>query len=431
MSFATTYAARRVSAHDALHHVHDHDTIVVPTGAGEPPTLLEALSEQRRSFHGVEVSSILPVRPFGYFDAETREHVRSTGYFLGEPNRKAVHAGWAQVRPCNFSEMPGMVRRGLFPADVVFAMASPMDPHGFFALSLGVDYTLAAIEKARAVVLEVNPRVPFTHGNCHVHIDQVTAVVEDERPLLEVAAPPVDAVERAIGEQVADLIPDGVTLQIGYGAIPDAVVRQLTGRRDLGIATEMMGEGILDLVESGAVTNRGKTIDRGVATATFALGSQRLYDWMDRNPGIEMHPADHTNDPYVMGQIDRLHAINGTIEIDFMGQCCSESIGPLPYSGTGGQSDFVRAANRSAGGKAIIVAPSTAKGGTVSRIVPTLRPGAHVTTSKNDVDYVVTEYGVAQLRGTSNQERVRRLLAIAHPDFRDELGERAQQMHLM
>jgi len=238
-------------------------------------------------------------------------------------------------------------------------------------------------------------------------------------------------VQESIGKYVAELIDDGSTLQIGYGGIPDAVVMQLTGKRDLGIHTEMIGDGILTLVESGAVTNRRKNYLPGKSIATFALGSNRLYRYMDRNPSLEMHPVNFTNDPALAGLNDNLVAINATMQIDLLGQCGSESLGHAPYSGTGGQSDFVRAANRSRGGKAFIVLPSTAKGDTVSRIVPSLSPGTHVSTSKNDINYVVTEYGVAQLRGKSAGQRARELIAIAHPDFRAELTEQAKRANLL
>ncbi|MBY0236418.1 MAG: 4-hydroxybutyrate CoA-transferase, partial [Burkholderiaceae bacterium] len=230
---------------------------------------------------------------------------------------------------------------------------------------------------------------------------------------------------------VADMIDDGSTLQIGYGGIPDAVVMQLTAKRDLGIHTEMIGDGILTLIESGAVTNRRKNYLPGKMVATFALGSQKLYRFLDRNPGLEMHPVDFTNDPYLAGKNDKLVAINATLQIDLLGQCGSESLGPTPYSGTGGQSDFVRAANRSLGGKAFIVVPSTAKDDSISRIVPTLTPGTHVSTSKNDINYVVSEYGVAQLRGKSAKQRAQEMIAIAHPSFRAELTEQAKKLKLL
>ncbi|NTV12280.1 MAG: 4-hydroxybutyrate CoA-transferase, partial [Zoogloea sp.] len=317
------------------------------------------------------------------------------------------------------------------PVDVVFIMASPMDEHGFFSLSLGVDYTMAAVKKARAVVLEVNPNVPFANGDCHIHISQVAALTESEDPILEVGLPKIGPVQEAIGKYVADLIEDGSTLQIGYGGIPDAVVMQLTHKRDLGIHTEMIGDGILKLVESGAVNCKRKNYLPGKIVATFALGSSKLYSFLHRNPMVEMHPVNFTNDPYLAGQNDKLVAINATMQVDFLGQCGSESLGVTPYSGTGGQVDFVRAANRSREGKAFIVLPSTAKDDTISRIVPTLATGTAVTTSKNDINYVVTEFGVAQLRGKSVKQRAEALIAIAHPKFRDELREAARGLRIL
>ncbi|MBV8124033.1 MAG: acetyl-CoA hydrolase/transferase family protein, partial [Paucibacter sp.] len=391
MSIQSQYQQKRREAIDAVSVVRDGDFIVVPTGVGEPPALLTALSEQRLRWRDVKVGQILPVRKFGYFDPETVEHVRHVSFFFGAASRAGGQAGWVDFIPSYFSEMPTLIERGQIPADVVFAMASPMDQHGYFSLSLGTDYTMAAVAKARAIVLEVNPNVPFAFGACHVHISQVSALVESGEAVMEVGLPKIGPVQQAIGKYVADMIDDGSTLQIGYGGIPDAVVMQLTAKRDLGIHTEMIGDGILTLIESGAVTNRRKTFMPGRMVATFALGSNKLYRFMDRNPALEMHPVDFTNDPYVASRNDNLVAINATLQIDLLGQCGSESLGAVPYSGTGGQSDFVRAANRSRDGKAFIVLPSTAKDDSISRIVPTLTPGAHVSTSKNDINYVVTE----------------------------------------
>ena len=426
----TAYRQCRRSAADAVALVRDGDSIIVPTGVGEPPALLAALSDRRRSLHGVRVSQILAMRPFAYLDPATVEHVRHVAFFYGGATRAGGQAGWIDFIPNHFSEIPGLIERGQIPAEVVFTMASPMDSHGYFSLSLATDYTLAAIRQARAVVLEVNPNVPFAYGNCHVHVSQVAALVESDEPLLEVGLPKIGPVQEAIGGQVAELIEDGSTLQIGYGGIPDAVVMQLTKKHDLGIHTEMIGDGILTLIESGAVTNRHKNYRPGKMLATFALGSRRLYHWLDRNPALEMHPVDTTNDPALAGLNDKLVAINATLQIDLLGQCGSESLGPLPYSGTGGQADFVRAANRSRGGKAFIVLPSTARNDTLSRIVPVLSPGSHVSTGKNEVNYVVTEYGVAQLRGQSARQRAAALIGIAHPRFRDELVEQARRLGL-
>lgn len=425
------YDNKRMTPTDAAGLIRNGDTIVVPTGVGEPPALLHALSERRRELRDVAVSQILPLRRFAYFDPDTRANVRHDAYFFGGASRPGGQAGWIDYVPVYFSELPMLLDRGLLPAEVVVSMASPMDEHGYFSLSLAPDYTMAAVRRARVVLLEVNPNVPFANGDCLVHISQVAGVVESEDALFEVGLPEIGSVQEAIGKYVADLIDDGATLQIGYGGIPDAVVMQLKHKHDLGIHTEMLGDGILSLIEAGAVTNRRKTFMPGRTVATFALGSHRLYRTMHRNPGIEMHPVDFTNDPYVAARNDNLCAINATMQIDLIGQCGSESLGHLPYSGTGGQVDFVRAANRSKGGKAFIVLPSTAKGGTVSRIAPVLSPGTHVTTSKNDINYVVTEYGVAQLRGKTAKQRAEALIGIAHPDFRGELREAARKMSLL
>jgi len=431
MSVQTQYQQKRMAAADAIRCIKNGDTIIVPSAVGEPPSLLAALSEARRDFRDVVISQILPIQKYGYLDPETVENVRHSAYFYGGPTRPGGQAGWVDYVPAYFSELPDLIRRDLSPATAVFALVSEMDEHGYFSCSLGTDYTMEAVKKARAVVLEVNPNVPFAYGNCHIHISQVAALCESEAPVAEVGLPKIGPVQEAIGKYVADMIPNGATLQIGYGGIPDAVVMQLTHKHDLGVHTEMVGDGIMTLVEAGVVNNRKKNYNPGKMLATFALGSKKLYQFMHRNPALEMHPVDTTNDPYLAGQNDNLHAINATMEIDFIGQCGSESRGYLPYSGTGGQTDFVRSANRSRGGKAFIVLPSTAKDDTISRIVPTLTPGTHISTSKNDVNYVVTEYGVAQLRGKTAKQRCEALIGIAHPNFRDELREAARKMKLL
>lgn len=422
------YEAKRVGPVDALAQLRDDDMIIVPTGVGEPPALLTALSSERTRWRGIRVAQILAMRKYGYFDQDTAAHVRHAALFFGGASRASGQGGWCDFIPNYFSEIPVLIERGLMPCDVVFALASSMNAQGYFSLSLGTDYTMAAIARARVVVLEVNPNVPFAHGQCHVHISQVTRLIESDEPILEVGLPAIGPVQEAIGKSVADMIEDGSTLQIGYGGIPDAVVMQLTGKHDLGVHTEMIGDGILRLVECGAVTNRRKTLLPGKMVATFALGSRRLYDFMHHNPMLEMHPSNFTNDPYIAAQNDKLVSINASLQVDLLGQCGSESIAHLPYSGTGGQVDFVRAANRSRGGKSFIVLPSTAKDGSISRIVPMLTPGTHATTSKNDVNYVVTEFGVAQLRGKSAKQRAQALIAIAHPDFRAQLRAEANRM---
>jgi acyl-CoA hydrolase len=343
MSIQELYLRKRMSADAAVGLVRDGDFIIVPTGVGEPPGLLTALSERRRELHDVKLAQILAMRPYAYIDPDTVEHLRHVALFFGGATRAGGQAGWIDFIPNCFSELPSLIGRGLIPSDVVLSMASPMDAQGNFAISLAADYTLAAIARARAVVLEVNPNVPFAFGNCHVHISKVAALFESSEPVLEVGLPAIGPVQQAIGKFVAELIDDGSTLQIGYGGIPDAVVMQLSGKHDLGIHTEMLGDGILSLVECGAVTNRRKNHLPGKMVATFALGSSKLYSYMDRNPALEMHPVDFTNDPALAGLNDKLVAINATLQIDLLGQCGSESLGLMPYSGTGGQADFVRA----------------------------------------------------------------------------------------
>ncbi len=431
LSIKELYRKKLRPAEEAIRLIKRGDTIVVASGVGEPPVLLTALSEHRREFLDVKVCQIIPRKAVGYFDPETVGHICHMAYFISHTSRAGVQQGWIDYLPNNLSEIPRMIRDGYMASDIVLSLASPMDENGYIAISLGTSYTMAAIEKARSVILEVNPNVPYTYGDCLVHISKVTAIVEGDTQVTEIGLPKITPVHEAIGQFVAEQIPDGSTIQLGYGGIPDAVVSQLMHKHDLGIHTEFLGDGLLALVEGGVATNRKKNYLPGKIIATFAGGSRRLYDFMDHNPNLEMHPADFTNDPYLAGQNDNLMAINAAIQVDFLGQCCSETIGSVPYSGTGGQVDFVRAANRSKGGKAFIVLPSTAKDGKLSRIAPVLAKGSVVTTSKNEVNYVVTEYGIAQLRGKSAKQRAREMIAIAHPDFRGELTETAKQMNLL
>lgn len=431
MSLMDDYRAKTVDAATAVSHVQDGDTIVVPIGAGEPPTLLEALSAKRREYRNVTVFQLLALKPYEYFDPTTAQHVRHATAFLGGASRGPVNEGWADFVPAHFSELPDLLRTGKIASEVVFAQVSPMSPHGYFALGVSTDYTHAALSRARTVVLEVNEQLPFTYGNCHVHLRDVTAVVESEHPMVTLPPATVGEVERGIARHVTDLIPDGATLQIGIGAIPDAVVAQLMTKNDLGLHTEMLGDGPLALIEAGVVTNRAKNLDRGKTVATFAFGSHRLYEWMDHNAALEMRPVDEVNAPPVAGKVDRLHSINSSMAVDLTGQCASEGLGTRTYSGVGGQFDFVRAANRSAGGRSIIAMPATAKGGTVSTIVVSHPLGTPITTLRMDADHICTEYGTAQLRGKSVRERAEQLIAIAHPDFRDELTAQAREHPLL
>ena len=337
---------------------------------------------------------------------------------------------WADFTPNYFHEIPRLIRE-VWPSDAAGAIVSPMDEHGFFSLGLGVDYTWEALHKAKKVIFEVNQDAPRCHGNCQVHISNVSHVYESNDPLLELPVIPLSEVDKAIGGYVAEQINDGSTLQIGFGGVPNAVCKALENKKDLGIHTEMITEGIMELAECGAVNCSRKNYNHGKMIGTFAWGSKRLYEFMHNNPMLQMHPVDYTNEPYNVGQNDNMVAINSTIEIDLLGQCCSESMGPKQWSGTGGQVDFFRGVNISKGGKGFVTMPSTAKKGAVSRIVPTLEPGAVVTTNKNDVDHVVTEYGIAKIRGQNARQRALGLIRICHPDFRDELKTAAQKMKVI
>jgi len=319
MSIQQIYQQKLTSAQDAVRLVRNGDFIIVPTGVGEPPALLNALSEKRFDLQDVKVGQILAMRKYAYLDPDTTKHVQHVAFFFGAATRAGGQAGWVDFIPNYFSEIPSQIERGQIPADVVFSMASPMDEEGHFSLSLGADYTMAALAKAHSVVLEVNPNVPFAFGDCRVHVSKVTALIESNDPVLEVGLPKIGVVQEAIGKYVADMIDDGSTLQIGYGGIPDAVVMQLTHKHDLGIHTEMIGDGILSLVECGAVTNRRKNYLPGKMIATFALGSRKLYRFMDRNPALEMHPANFTNDPALAGMNDNLVAINAALQVDLLG----------------------------------------------------------------------------------------------------------------
>jgi acyl-CoA hydrolase len=421
------YRDKLCSPAEAASIVRSGDHLCFPLNAGEPVAFVRALAARRRELEGVIVNQQHHICP-DYFTEDAVPHIRVQSWFTSHVSRAAVQKGWADFVPNNFSEVPRLLNE-YWPIDLVAAQVSPMDEHGFFTCGLSVGYTLEAVRKARKVVVQVNPRAPRTHGICHIHLSEVDHVIESEEPIVEQPPIGITPVEEAIGGYIAEQIEDGSTIQLGFGGIPNAVSKALLRKKDLGIHTELLTEGMADLMLAGAVNGSRKTLHPGKVIATFAIGTKRLYDLMNDNPVIEMHPVDYVNNPSVVGQNDKMVSINATIEVDLLGQCCSESLGHLQWSGTGGQSDFVRGANGSRGGKSFITTASTAKHGTISCIVPTLTPGAAVSTSKNDVDHVVTEYGVAKLRGKTARQRALNLIAVAHPDFRAELSEAARRMN--
>ncbi len=408
-----------------------HQRAYVHESMMAPVSLLEALTARARALRGVEVVHLHTNAPAPYVAPDLAGHVRHNALFCGPNVREAVQDGRADFTPVFLSEIPGMFKDGTLPLDVALLQVSPPDAHGFCRLGLSVACARAAADHARVVVAELNPRVPRTLGHSAVHVSQIDYAVEVDRPLPEVPPPPIDDAARAIGEHIAAQIPNGATLQMGIGAIPDAVLAALGHHECLGVHTEMFSDGLIPLVESGVVSCRKKTRFEGRVVTSFAMGTQRVADFVDKNPFVEFHGSEVVNDPREIAKQHRMVAINSAIQIDLTGQVCADSIGDKIYSGIGGQMDFMRGAVRSKGGKAFIALPSTAKGGQLSRIVPRLSPGAGVVTTRGHVQYIVTEHGAVDLRGRSLRQRAELLISIAHPDHRAELRHAARERHLV
>ena len=356
--------------------------------------------------------------------------IRNTTWFSGGGARKAVNAGIADVMPCCYRDIPSLIKKYV-PVDAFIVTVSPMDKFGYFSTGITASNCETLIEKAKHIFLEVNPEMPRVTSAPMIHISQVDALCEYSQELPIIPPAQIDEISGKIGQLIADEIPDGATIQLGIGAIPEAVGLALKDKKDLGIHTELLTDSMIELIECGAVTNKKKPIHTGKTVATFSFGSKRIYEYLNDNPSVEILPVDYVNNPEVIRQHPNFISVNGALEVDFWGQVCAESIGTKHFSGTGGQADYVRGAIESEGGKSFIAFPSTAQGGAVSRIKSTLTPGAVVTTGKNDVDCIVTEYGVAKLRGKNLRERTEALIAIAHPKFRDELREAAKERHIL
>ena len=409
-----------VSAAQALAAVKSGDRVVVGHATGEPQALTEALVARADELRDVEVVHMVAMGGAKYAQPGMEKSFRHNGLFLGATTRKAVEEGRADFTPCCFSEIPRLFRARILPVDVALIQVTPPDHDGFCSYGVSADYTQAAAMSARVVIAQMNRLMPRT-GGAKISVDAITYIVEKDEPLIELAPPKIGDIERRIGENVASLIPDGATLQLGIGAIPDAVLLSLKDKKDLGIHSEMFSDGVVDLARLGVITNRRKTINTGKFVCTFLMGTRKLYDFVDNNPSVELEPVEHVNDPWVIGQHDNMIAINSALQVDLMGQVNAEMIGRRQFSGVGGQIDFVRGASRSKGGKAIIAMPSTASGGKLSRICLELDPGAAVTTPRSDVHYIVTEFGIAELRGKSLRQRAQALISIAHPEFRTTL----------
>jgi 4-hydroxybutyrate CoA-transferase len=414
-------------AAEAMKVIRPGDRVVVAHACGEPQALTGAMVARAPELRDVEVVHMVAMGKALYCQPEMREHFRHNSLFVGATSRQAVKEGRADYTPCFFSEIPRLFRDGYLPVDVALVQVSPPDAHGYCSLGISVDYTKPAAESARAVVAQVNKNMPRTLGESFLHVSRFHHIVEVDEPLIELPKPKISQVEENIGRYCTELIEDGSTLQLGIGAIPDAVLSFLTGKRDLGIHTEMFSDGVVELCEAGVITNQAKTLHKGKMVATFFMGTNKLYRFIDDNPLVAMYPVDYVNDPFVISQNHKMVSINSALQVDLSGQVGADTIGIGQYSGVGGQVDYVRGSSRSPGGKSIIAMPSTAGGGKYSRVVPILDPGTGVTTSRNDVHYVITEYGIACLRGKTLRQRASELIAIAHPDFRVSLEKAVKE----
>jgi acetyl-CoA hydrolase len=414
----------------AVEAIKSHDRVFMTGNCSVPKELLGALVRRAPELEDVEIVQVLTIGPSEYVAPQMEGHIRVNSCFISHNVRKAVNEGRADFTPILLSQIPRALREpSLLRPNVAMIHCSPPDEHGYCTFGVEVGLTKPAAESADIVIAEVNDQMPRTLGDSFIHISRLTRIVPVSYPIVEVPMGSPGELQKQIASNIADLIPDGATMQMGIGEIPDAVLLYLKDKRDLGIHTELFSDGVIELIEIGALTNSQKTIHRGKCIAGFALGSQRLYDYIDNNPMFEFHPQDYVNDPFVIAQNNKQVAINSALEVDLTGQVCADSIGPMFYSGVGGQLDFMYGALRSPGGVPIIALPATAKDGQISRIVPMLKHGAGVVTTRNHVRYVVTEYGVADLFARSVRERVHGLVNVAAPQFRDELLHFAKQQH--
>jgi acyl-CoA hydrolase len=423
MNWLDQYKSKVVPVDEAVKVVKSNDRIFISGNAATPLLLTGALAKRASELSNVEVNHVLLLGDDPLSKPGMAEHFRHNSLFVGPGDRESIAQGYSDYVPIHLSQIPILFRSGYIPLDVALVHLSPPDDHGFMSFGAECGGSKSAAENAKIVVAQVNDKMPRTLGDVFIHVSRVHKIVECSIPLLEVKRPVASDIEEKIADFITPLIEDGSTLQLGVGGIPDAVLSRIEGRQHLGIHTEMVSDGVMQAIEKGIITNQKKTLHPGKAVSTFVLGSQQLYEYVHNNPLFELHPCDYTNNPFIIAQNEKMIAINSCIEVDITGQVCSDSIGSKIYSGFGGQVDFVRGAAYSKGGKPFIALPSTTKNDSVSRIVPQLKPGAGVVTSRADVHYVVTEYGVASLHGKNLRQRGEALICIAHPKFRLELEE--------
>lgn len=429
MNFSSLYRGKVVTAEQAVSQLKSGSRVYLGGGAGVPIELMHAMTARAPELRNVEVVHILTFADAPYVAPEFQPSFRHNALFIGHNVRKAVNDGRADFTPSFLSEIPDLFRPGgTLPLDAALVSLSPPDEHGFCSFGVEVGTTKPAAEEAGLIIAEVNKQMPRTLGDSFIHISRLHSIVEVDYPIPLAPQGGSSELHMKVGQHIAGMIPDGATLQMGIGSIPDAVLQNLANHKDLGIHTELFSDGVVEMVERGVITCRRKTLHPGKIIAGFLFGSQRLYDFVDNNPIIELHPTDYVNNPFLIAQNEKMVSINSAIAVDLTGQVCADSIGTRLYSGVGGQLDFVRGAGRSKGGMPFIAFLSTAKNDTASRIVPTLEPGSGVVTTRNDVHYVATEYGVAALRGKTIRQRAHALIRIAHPKFRDQLTHQAKEL---
>jgi 4-hydroxybutyrate CoA-transferase len=444
MHWKEEYQKRLTSAEEAVKAIKSGNRVVVGHAYGQPQHLVKAMIANKDAYENVEIVHMVSLSPAPYCSQETRKNFIHNSFFVGVNSREAVNEGRAKYTPCFFHELPQLFTNGVLPVDVTMCQLSPPDDKGYCSFGISVDYTKPAAEASKITIAQINKRMPRTCGDAFVHVSKLDYIIEHDEPLLELGREKTGTnetekeqyvakitAEMDIGRYCAELIEDGACLQLGIGAIPDAVLPFLEEKKDLGIHTEMFSDGAVDLVQKGVINGARKNINQGKLVANFLMGTRKLYNFVHDNPVVEMHPVHYTNDPFIIGQNDKVVSINSCLQVDLLGQVASDTIGPLQFSGVGGQVDFVRGAARSKGGKSILAFTSTASGGRYSRIVPRLDSGAVVTTSRCDVHYIVTEYGIANLRGKSVRERVKQLIAIAHPDCRQQLNEELNKINIL
>ena len=431
--YKALYQAKLTTPENVAKQVQSGWNLCMDAGPTHANGIVNALAEKlmQTDTTGVKLQMMLDTYPYPFLESDVlKGKLTAYSWFSSGGLRKAVNGGYADVIPSYYRDIPGHIRRE-YEYDACFIAVSPMDKHGYFSMCTSCSFSPAMIEKSKRIFVEVNSYQPRCVSGVQLHVSQVDGIVENHHPLPTMAPAKLDEKSILIGNLIAEQIPDGACIQLGIGAIPDATGMALKAKKDLGIHTEMFVDSMVELIECGAVNNSKKQIHTGKTVTTFAYGSQRIYDFLDDNPSIEIMPVNYTNDPNVICQNDNMISINAALEVDFFGQVCAESVGTKHMSGSGGQVDFVRGACQSKGGKSFIAFTSTAKDDTISKIKPILTPGAIVTTSKNDVDHIVTEYGIAHLRGRSLGERTKQLIAIAHPNFRDELTFEAKKRGIL